>query len=516
MNDLVDIMPFEYQITESENGRFRVEGVFQRSDVENANKRVYPRSIWEKELKEQRVQDMLSHRAMFGELDHPSDGKTSLKRVSHIITDLQLEQDGVVSGAAEILPTPNGQILRSLFESGAQVGISSRGSGSVSNGVVQEDFKLGTFDFVARPSTPGALPRLATGESNSRTRTEGDEAVDTLVVVDDKGNDTGDLQGVDMDLFNKFCDTLEGMSVSSLDEEFSTGDLNAVAHDVIELHNVILKTKERTPEFIDEATGAVIQLTGMLSQLIAEEPQNRAVIAELMEKLEDSRRALIFKSLTEEFDKEEKPMDRLQFIKDRLQEAAYYEAQEVSPEAEVEELRQELEEMDDDQLIAVAIEAGVIDPDDLEEDDDEIDGDVTVQDLLDYAAELESNLDEAAEVVEQLVAALEESDDVDDIKLKYEAALGIIQETVARYQMLQEAVGGEEKANEIMENHLNALERNAGIAEGREGSHSLTEGYDGAAAVETILNKDIADDPQMARNLSLVEGALELLGPTAN
>ena len=112
MNELVDVMPFQYQIVESESGRFRVEGIFQRSDVANANKRIYPRSIWEKELKEKRVTESLENRAMFGELDHPSDGKTSLKRASHIITNLELGEDGVVMGGAEVLGTPNAIMVK--------------------------------------------------------------------------------------------------------------------------------------------------------------------------------------------------------------------------------------------------------------------------------------------------------------------------------------------------------------------------------------------------------------------
>jgi hypothetical protein len=164
-SDLIEFMPFEYQIVESgSGGKFCVEGVFQRSDVENANKRVYPKRIWEKTLGDGSIQESLSSRRMFGELDHPSDGKTSLKRVSHVITNLSLQEDGTVIGTAEILNTPNGQILKSLFESNVQVGISSRGSGSVnSSGVVAEDFRLKTFDFVASPSTPGAIPVPTTG-----------------------------------------------------------------------------------------------------------------------------------------------------------------------------------------------------------------------------------------------------------------------------------------------------------------------------------------------------------------
>lgn len=89
-----------------------------------------------------------------------SDGKTSLKRVSHIITGLEIEDDGTVVGIAEILDTPSGKILQELFNSGTRVGISSRGTGSLGKDrpVVQDDYKLETWDFVANPSTSGAYP----------------------------------------------------------------------------------------------------------------------------------------------------------------------------------------------------------------------------------------------------------------------------------------------------------------------------------------------------------------------
>jgi hypothetical protein len=492
MTELYDVMPFEYQITESANGRLRVEGVFQRSDVANANKRVYPRSIWEKELQEQRVREALENKAMFGELDHPSDGKTSLKRVSHVVTDLKLENDGTVTGAAEILGTPNGQILRTLFESGAQVGISSRGSGSVQNGVVQEDFKLGTFDFVARPSTPGALPRLS-GESNSRgVRTEGDEHVEKVqVLAADDDAETGDL-------FDKFFAELENFDTNLYEETF-TGDINEVAQDVIELHNYVFGNNV-TPEMIEEVSGAVIQLAGILTEMAVQQPENADIIADLLEKVEQSRRALIWKDPAENI--KEEPMDKLEFIKERLSSQQIDEQAQL--EAEMEDLYDQLSELSDEELIEVAIETGAIDPDDLVEDDDDDDGaEVDLEQLFDYVEGLENQLEEAAGLIEQMAGALEEAD-TDGIALKYEAALGIIQETVARYQLLQEAVGGEEKANELMEGHLNQLESQE--------DGNVTESVDdGSNIVEGVLNEDGSEDKDMKEYMRLAEGAKERL-----
>jgi len=453
MTDLIEVMPFSYQILESANGRFRVEGVFQRSDVENANKRVYPRSIWERELKEPRVTESLTNRAMFGELDHPSDGKTSLKRVSHIVTGLNLQDDGSVIGVAEVLGTPNGQILKTLFESGAQVGISSRGSGSVQNGVVQEDFKLSTFDFVARPSTPGALPRLAGEVSRRGSKTEDVTDASTEVEVVDV---------MDVDLFNRLQKEL-----ATLEEGLDTNiDFNTLARSVIELHNLVEGLDAITPKMRSSLNEHILVLSGELTRLAAESPEHQTIVAELLKKVEESLEAVIIRPTNTSV--KEEPMDRLQFIKDRLQEAeleATVDATEAEMQlaAEVDELRQNLEALDDDELVDVALEVGVISPDDLEEDDDTSADDdsgetVTVQDLLDYIEELEGQVGEAAELIEGMAAQLEESDDSDDLTLKYEAALGIIQETVTRYHFLQEAVGGEERANKLMENLLQRLE----------------------------------------------------------
>ena len=501
MNDLIEVMPFDYQIVESENGCFRVEGVFQRSDVENANKRVYPRSIWERELNEKRVSEAVSNRAMFGELDHPADGKTSLKRVAHLITSLSLGEDGQVTGAADILDTPNGQILKTLFESGAQVGISSRGSGSVQNGVVQEDFKLNTFDFVARPSTPGALPRPAGEDSNRGTKTEGTEGADALVDVPDV--EVTDV--FDADLFAKLEQEL-----SALDEELDPDvDFNAVAREVISLHNAVMEMDAISTELRTELNESVLVLSDELARLATESPEHRTVVTDLLKKVEECREAVIV-TPTHETTKEEPMDDRLQFIKDRLHETS------SEADAEAAALRQELEGLSDDELIETALEYGVITEDDLAEGDDaEGDEEFTVQDLYDYAVELESQLEEAADLVEEMSGQLEEAEHVDDVVLKYEASLGIIQETVARYQLLQEAVGGSEKADELMEAHIQKLEAEAEAGDGLEEDADTTETDkldEDVAAVEAALNEEDTPDDTMVRYKELAESAVDRQG----
>src|ERR1035438_3175569 len=166
---LYEVTPFKAHIVEAitdgpNKGRMVVEGVFQASDKKNANGRIYPRSLWEKILKNEATNKAIEERRMFGELDHPQDGKWLLTRAAHIVTGMSMNDSGEILGRAEILDTPNGKILQELFSAGATVGISSRGSGSVKRSgegeVVQEDYKLETYDFVANPSTFGAFPKL--------------------------------------------------------------------------------------------------------------------------------------------------------------------------------------------------------------------------------------------------------------------------------------------------------------------------------------------------------------------
>lgn len=172
-NVLIDTIPFAYRLVESSQGSgpLRVKGIFQRADVENLNGRKYPKGLWEKVLSSKDIRESVKARSMIGEVDHPSAGEMKLRQASHVITNLEMQPDGTVLGEAEILDTEAGRHLRKLFEANIRVGISSRGSGSTmeesGTEIVQEDFRLDTFDFVATPSTPGAYPNIV-NESNKQ------------------------------------------------------------------------------------------------------------------------------------------------------------------------------------------------------------------------------------------------------------------------------------------------------------------------------------------------------------
>ena len=144
-------------------GGLVVQGVLQRAGAKNQNGRVYPKNILDREAKKYQKEYIDQNRAL-GELDHPESSVVNLNNVSHNVLKMWWNGDDLM-GAVQILETPAGKILKSLFDAGITLGISSRGLGSVkelykeSTVEVQEDFELICFDFVSNPSTQGAFLR---------------------------------------------------------------------------------------------------------------------------------------------------------------------------------------------------------------------------------------------------------------------------------------------------------------------------------------------------------------------
>ena len=136
-----------------------IEGVFMQASVKNKNGRVYPQGILIKECKRYITEYVDKGRAL-GELNHPTGPTVNLDRVSHIVKELH-EDGNNVYGKAKVLDTPMGKIVKNLIEEGAQLGVSTRGMGSLKsrNGYqeVQEDFMLAAVDIVADPSAPNAF-----------------------------------------------------------------------------------------------------------------------------------------------------------------------------------------------------------------------------------------------------------------------------------------------------------------------------------------------------------------------
>ena len=140
---------------------YKIKGVFLQADIKNRNGRVYPKEILEKEVSRYH-REFINKRRAFGELGHPDGPVVNLERVSHMITDLHPDGHNFV-GEAKVMDTPYGKIVKNLIQEGAQLGVSSRGMGSLVRGrggvnEVGRDFYLATAaDIVADPSAPDAF-----------------------------------------------------------------------------------------------------------------------------------------------------------------------------------------------------------------------------------------------------------------------------------------------------------------------------------------------------------------------
>ena len=149
-------------LTEEKNGKkdYKIRGVFMQADIKNRNGRIYPVETLAKEVKRYTTEFIDKKRA-FGELGHPDGPTVNLERVSHMITSLKPEGKNFI-GEAKVMDTPYGKIVKNLIDEGAQLGVSSRGMGSIhqQNGrnVDGRDFYLATAaDIVADPSAPDAF-----------------------------------------------------------------------------------------------------------------------------------------------------------------------------------------------------------------------------------------------------------------------------------------------------------------------------------------------------------------------
>lgn len=160
MNEEVQIELVEDSSSGKKN--FMIEGIFLQGGIKNKNGRIYPHGILEQEVNRYVTEKVASRRA-YGELGHPQGPQINLERVSHLITSLKADGKGNYIGKAVVTEgTPYGALVKGLLESGAQLGVSSRGLGSLRNrnGImeVQEDFRLATAaDIVADPSAPEAF-----------------------------------------------------------------------------------------------------------------------------------------------------------------------------------------------------------------------------------------------------------------------------------------------------------------------------------------------------------------------
>jgi hypothetical protein len=144
---------------DDQNGKknLYLKGIAIQGGIRNANQRVYPVSEIGNAVKTLNDQIQNGY-SVLGEVDHPDDLKVNLDRVSHMITDMWMDGPNGY-GKFKILPTPMGNLIKTMLESGVKLGVSSRGSGNVNESTREvADFEIITVDIVAQPSAPGAYP----------------------------------------------------------------------------------------------------------------------------------------------------------------------------------------------------------------------------------------------------------------------------------------------------------------------------------------------------------------------
>ena len=157
-----EIQDVEYICEQKEDGKkdYKIKGVFMQADIKNRNGRVYPMEVLNKEVRRYN-KEYINEKRAFGELGHPDGPTVNLERASHMITKLYPDGKNFI-GEAKIMSTPMGEIVKTLMDEGAKLGVSSRGMGSLDqkNGAnyVRNDFYLATAaDIVADPSAPNAF-----------------------------------------------------------------------------------------------------------------------------------------------------------------------------------------------------------------------------------------------------------------------------------------------------------------------------------------------------------------------
>lgn len=161
IKEVVEDVQYLKEATEDGQKNYYIEGIIMQGDIKNRNGRVYPKQVLMRELKRYN-ENYVSKKRAFGELGHPQGPTINLDRASHMFTELREEGSNVV-GRAKVMETPMGKIVKNIIDEGGQLGISSRGMGSLKknkSGImeVQDDFMLATAgDIVADPSAPDAF-----------------------------------------------------------------------------------------------------------------------------------------------------------------------------------------------------------------------------------------------------------------------------------------------------------------------------------------------------------------------
>ena len=215
VTELIEAVDVKIQIDEETKVKSHfLEGVFLQGEIQNRNGRMYPIQTLAKEAARYNTEYVAKNRA-YGELGHPNGPTINLERVSHMIKSLHQEGNNFV-GKAKILDTPYGNIVKNLIDEGAQLGVSSRGMGTLRQKadcqVVQDDFMLSTAaDIVADPSAPQAFVN-GVMEGVDWVYDVATKRWDTMQVVEQTkalgDQDVRKLRESALNMFDKFLKTL--------------------------------------------------------------------------------------------------------------------------------------------------------------------------------------------------------------------------------------------------------------------------------------------------------------------
>ena len=266
----------------------RIQGVL--SDFKsNRNGRIYPRELWENVLNSDYVKEMIESHGLVGELDHPEERlEISLQNVSHVINDMWIEGDQVV-GTIDILPTPSGKIVSELLDYGTDIGISSRGAGSVGpDNVVDPDYQFVTFDFVARPSCEAARLNMIVEGVQVEIDNNSDDKVNNILENYKQGLKEGHSQE---DINMMFVDMCKDALSDELGPDWrhkSLADIEDIVHSTVFKYNEAnVQPEYENEEFYGDEANANTIYQYILDNEIPEEnkttetrPMNEAAMSD--------------------------------------------------------------------------------------------------------------------------------------------------------------------------------------------------------------------------------------------
>lgn len=287
-----------------------VKGPFGLTEDENRNGRTYTNDFWDHVLSRPENQSRLRERAITGELEHPNSVQASLGSLSHVITDLRVHPDKKeIYGEADILDTPSGRILHTLFKAGVKVGISSRGAGSLEESeeggkkkkyVKKEDYVFGGFDFVSDPSAPNAYPKLSEGQVQALAESLEQHSEE---IKKNKSFYSSFLEslGVPKTILEEQVESTSEDTASDIDEtdletqEATIADLRSKMRQMVERHRGMVSRLANMQERVDQVSDLEAQCETLIESVRIHKGQTKELrqdLARVEEELSEATRRL--------------------------------------------------------------------------------------------------------------------------------------------------------------------------------------------------------------------------------